>query len=300
MIAIYHQFKGVRQVTVYVDLLFVLNLVINTLVLAGALALSRERMHLLRLICAGAVGAFYSVLVFFPETNFLFRALLRFLVSVVMVAVGIPTPSLRRFLKALLWFYICLGAFAGGMYLFYSFTSLGAEMVYSGGVYYVDMPLWLLLAVSFAFYGFIRLASFLQCRSKPLQTLEKIEICIDEKYRTLIAFVDTGNHLIDPLTLSPVVLVEASALTGVLPPSLIDAVKAGDSGALESLCRRHAKLKCRLIPFRSIEKSGGMIFAVRPDWIRLVSGGQYENVLLGLCATRLGENYQALLPEKLQ
>ncbi len=286
--------------TVYVDLLFVLNLVMNTLVLAGALALSREKMHLLRLICAGAIGAFYSVLVFFPETNFLFRTFLRFLVSAVMVAVGIPTPTFKRFLKALLWFYLCLGAFAGGMYLFYSFTALGAEMVYSGGVYYVDMPLWLLLAVSFTFYGFIRLASFLQCRTKPLQTLQKIEICIDGKYRTLTAFVDTGNHLIDPMTLAPVVLVEASALAGVLPSSLIDAVKAGDSEALESLCRRHTKLKCRLIPFHSIEGSGGMIFAVRPDWIRLVSGGQYENILLGLCATTLGGDYQALLPEKLQ
>ena len=286
--------------TVYVDLLFVLNLVINTLVLAGALALSREKMHLLRLICAGAIGAFYSVLAFFPETTFLLRTVLRLAVSVVMVAVGIPTPNKRRFFKALLWFYLCLGAFGGGMYLFYSFTSLGAEMVYSGGIYYVDMPLWLLLTVSFAFYGFIRLASFLQCRSKPLQTLEKIEICVDEKYRTLTAFVDTGNSLIDPLTLAPVVLVEVSALVGVLPQALIDAVKAGDSAALELLCRRYAKLKCRLIPFHSIEKSGGIIFAVRPDWIRLVSGGQYENVLLGLCAVTLGEGYQALLPEKLQ
>ncbi len=288
--------------TVYVDLLFVLNLVINTLVLGGALALSREKPNSLRLICGGAIGAMYSVLVFFPQIAFLFRAALRLAVGAVMVAVGIPTPSPKRFLKALLWFYICLGAFGGGMYLFYSFTALGAEMVYSGGVYYVDMPLWLLLVVSFTFYGLIRLAAWAQLRRPPLQTLEKIEVCVDEKYRTLTAFVDTGNHLSDPLTLAPVIIVEAAALQGVLPTEVIKAVKAGDSAALEPLCRRFAKLKCRLIPFQSILRSGGVMFAVRPDWVRLVTGGQYENVILGLCPTPLSEDgsYQALLPEKLQ
>ena len=43
--------------TVYVDLLFIVNLMINALLLAGATALARERLHRMRLLAAAAVGA---------------------------------------------------------------------------------------------------------------------------------------------------------------------------------------------------------------------------------------------------
>ncbi len=289
--------------TVYVDLLFILNLVINTLVLAGGNVLARERVHRLRLLSGAALGALYSVLMFFPETGFLFRTGMRLAVGALMVAVGIPTPSFRRYLRALLWFYLSLGVFGGGMYLFYSFTAAGAQMVFSNGIYYVDMPLWLLLTVSFGFYGLIRLAAFVQCRRHPVQGLQPIEICCMGRYRSLTAFVDTGNTLTDPLTLSPVVIVQAQALSGVLPEELISAVKAGKHGELESLGRRYSELKCRLIPFRGVGESGGLMFAVRPDWIRrLPDGGPVENVLLGLSGRALSEDntYQALLHNAMQ
>lgn len=289
--------KWVIAVTVYVDLLFLLNLIINTLVLAGAVALGRERMHLLRLLSAAGIGAFYSVLIFFPQLSFVFRTGLRLLVGALMVAVGIPTASFKRYLRALLWFYLCLGVFGGGMYLFYALTPLGAQMLYSGGVFYVDMPLWLLLLLSFSFYGLVRLAAFVKCR-QPLQTLEKIEICVGGRYRTLTAFVDTGNTLVDPMTLAPVIIVEAAALKGVLPERLLTAVKTEDAAALEQLARQFSSLKCRLIPFQSVGESGGVMFAVRPDWIRTVPDGEpRENVLLGLCRKKLSPDntYQALL-----
>lgn len=284
--------------TVYIDLLFILNFVINTLVLAGGNVLARERVHRFRLLGGAAIGALYSVLMFFPQTDFLFRVGMRLGVGALMTAVGIPTPSFRRYLRALLWFYLSLGVFGGGMYLFYTFTAAGAEMVYSNGIYYVDMPLWLLLAVSFGFYGLIRLAAFVQWHRQPHRELQAIEICCMGKYRSLTAFLDTGNTLRDPLTLSPVVIVQVQALVGLLPDALIAAVKAGKHGQLEEINCQYRELKCRLIPFRSVGESGGLMFAVRPDWIRRLPDGEpVGNVLLGLSSTILSEDntYQALL-----
>ena len=282
--------------TIYVDLLFVLNLVINALVLSGAAVLARERLHHLRLLSGAAIGAFYSVLMFFPKTGILFRVGARLAVGALMVAVGISVPSFKRYLRALLWFFLSLGVFGGGMYLFYSFTAAGSQMVMSGGIYYVDMPLWLLLSVSFGFYGLIRLTALWQHRHTPSHSLRSVEICFGGKYRTLTAFVDTGNTLSDPLTLACVIVVEAQALRGVLPETLLSAVKAGDPTCLDSL--HFEGIKCRLLPFRGVGESGGMLLAVRPDWVRLLPRGEpMENVLLGLSAGKMSEDgtYQALL-----
>ena len=169
-------------------------------------------------------------------------------------------------------------------------------MVMSGGIYYVDMPLWLLLTVSFGFYGLIRLTALWHRRRAPQQSLHTIEICCGGRYRSLTAFADTGNTLSDPLTLASVIIVEVQALRGVLPEALVSAVKAGDLTCLDSL--HFEGIRCRLLPFRGVGESGGVLLAVRPDWVRLLPRGEpMENVLLGLSAGRLSQDgsYQALL-----
>ncbi|MBR5783161.1 MAG: sigma-E processing peptidase SpoIIGA [Clostridia bacterium] len=282
--------------TIYVDLLFIVNWVLNSLVLAAAAALAREKLHRLRLLTAAALGALYSVMMFFPETEFLYRAVIRLVTGAVMVLIGLPTPSLRRFLRALLCFYISLGVFGGGMYIFYNFTAAGANMVYSNGVYYVDLPLWMLLVLSFGFYGVIRLTAFVQYRRRPTEGLVEVEICCRGQYRTLTAFLDTGNSLVDPMTLSPVVVAEAAALKGMLPAELLSAVREGRPELLAELSAQHSGLKCRLIPYKGAVGESCLLFAVRPDWIRrLPDGAPVENVLLGLTGHKLSEEYQVLL-----
>ena len=128
--------------TVYVDLLFIVNLMMNTLLLAATCALAGERLHRGRLLSAAALGALYCVLMFFPRADWAFALGLRLVTGAVMVWIGVPTHGILRFLKALLFFYITLGVFGGGMYLFYSFTAVGAQMVYSNGIYYIDLPVW--------------------------------------------------------------------------------------------------------------------------------------------------------------
>ncbi len=285
--------------TVYVDLLFAVNLMINTLLLAATAALAGERLRRLRLLSAAALGALYCVLMFFPQADWAFALGMRLATGAVMVWVGVPTHGLWRYLRALLFFYVSLVTFGGGMYLFYTFTAAGARMVYSNGIYYIDLPLWLLLALSFLFYGMIRLAAFLRQKQHPVEGLVEVEIALDGAFRNVRALIDTGNSLQDPLTLAPVMIVEAAALEGCLPEELLQAVKREDSGALEALSRRHRELKCRLLPYHGIQGGGRLLFALRPDWIRrLPDGKPVEQVLLGLTAARLdgmGE-YRALLP----
>ena len=171
-------------------------------------------------------------------------------------------------------------------------------MVYSNGIYYIDLPLWLLLVLSFTFYGLIRLAAFVQNKKHPIEGIVEIEICCQGQYRNVSALLDTGNSLQDPLTLAPVVIVEAAALRGVLPEDICAAVRMGENTALERLVREHGALKCRLLPYHGIQGEERLLLALRPDWIRLLPNGKpVENVQLGLTGTTLSEagDYCALL-----
>ncbi len=285
--------------TVYVDLLFIVNWMINTLVLAGAVALAGEKPHRLRLPAAAALGAMYCVLMFFPEADVLLWLGMRVLVGAVMVYIGIPTPNLRRYLRALMMFYISLAVFGGGMYLFYTFTAAGAEMLYSNGVFYIDLPLWLLLGLSFAFYGLIRLGALLQYKKHPPEGRVELEICLNGSYRTVTALLDTGNTLVDPLTLAPVIVVEAKALAGLLPDELLRAVERGITTRPEVL----SHCKCRLLPYRSVGGEERLLPVIRPTFVRLLpSGSAQEHVLLGLTGTTLSETgeYHALLHHRMK
>ncbi len=286
------------MMTVYVDLLFIVNLMINTLMLAGACVLARERLHRIRLLLGAGLGALYCVLMFFPEIEYLFRLGLRLAVGAVMVWIAIPTPNLKRYFRALFYFCICLAVFGGGMYLFYAFTAAGAEMIYSNGIYYVDLPLWLLLLLSFTFYGLIRLVALIQSKRHPVEGLVEIEICCKGRYRTVSAMLDTGNSLQDPLSLAPVIIVEASALRGMLPEEICSAVRMGETMRLEELAAQYKHLKCRLLPYRDVQGESKLLFAIRPQWVRRLPDGEImENILLGLTDAPLSEagEYHALL-----
>lgn len=284
--------------TVYVDLLFTVNFVINILLLTGAAALSGGAVRWGRLFSGAMLGALYSVLMFFPATGLLFRWGIRLVAGALIVWVGVPAKSPRQYFKTLICFFVCLFVFGGGMYAFYTFTSAGAQMVYSNGIYYVDLPLWLLLTLAFGFYGLIRLTAFWQGRKSPKHSLTAVEICLNGRYRTLTGLVDTGNALQDPISLAPVIIVWVGALRTVLPPELYAAVCADDATLLEQLPPSCKSLGCRLIPYRSITGGGRLLFAVHPDWVRpLPNGTARSNVLLALVAEKpdADGNFEAIL-----
>ena len=126
----------------------------------------------------------------------------------------------------------------------------------------------------------------------------EIEVAIGGCFRNVRALIDTGNSLQDPITLAPVIIVEAQMLQDCLPEELLQAVRRRDSGALEQLAGQYPRLRCRLLPYRGLQGEGHLLFALRPEWIRrLPDGKPVEQVLLGLTASPLcaDGSYHALL-----
>lgn len=126
----------------------------------------------------------------------------------------------------------------------------------------------------------------------------------------VMALVDTGNRLRDPLTGHPVVVIEQSVLQPLLPANLQPAVEQMEAGDLTAVSRLLASerwsSRFRVIPFSSIGRKHGLMVGFRPDEIRLVVDGRAVpagDCILAVCKGPLDPDgaYKALVhPELVQ
>lgn len=124
----------------------------------------------------------------------------------------------------------------------------------------------------------------------------------------LSALVDTGNSLYDPLTNSPVVVVEFSAIKNILPmeiQSIFDESKENDLDSVTKIVSDSRWLsRFRLIPFTSLGKENGMLIGFRPDYIEVGENTEKKgvtDVIIGIYNRALSKNnnYNALLSPEL-
>lgn len=256
--------------TVYIDVLFVVNLIINYILIYACGTLSRLRRKRWRMASGALIGACYAVLIFFPDFSMLYTTVSKMLISMVIVASSFPFYSLRSYIKALLIFYMVSFGFGGCVLAVFYFTDIGSRLgaVYSNGIFYFNLPWTVLLLSGIMFYVFAKICSLLSGKLIHTASLRKsLRISLDGKVAEIPALLDTGNALVDPITLSPVIIAEYK----FVKPLFSDDVRSGlDRIGTDNLTWVMSEvsskgLKVRLIPFSSLGKENGMLLGFVPD-----------------------------------
>ena len=84
-----------------------------------------------------------------------------------------------------------------------------------------------------------------------------LKIEINNKEFQVKAIVDTGNFLSDPITKTPVVVVEKDVLIGIIEDNILNNLDGIIDG--RSVLSDEYALKLRLIPFSSLGKENGLL-----------------------------------------
>ena len=120
------------------------------------------------------------------------------------------------------------------------------------------------------------------------------------------AFLDTGNHLRDPVTRRPVVVVDYSLVREALTPAARAFIEAvADGGALPQLPPEDPWLpRMRVIPYRSVQRRSSLMPGLRADRISLGRGAHavsHVSVVVGLevAGGLANEECHALVPPAL-
>ncbi len=284
--------------TVYIDVLFAVNMIINCLLLLATAKITRQSTSPVRIALGSAAGAVYAVCMFFPQIKALYSAAAKIAVSFILVAVTFTIRKPRTFFKTVFVFYITSFIFGGISFGVFYFTGAGVGTVISNGIFYYNLPLRLLLISSAIAYGTIRII-WRVYKSDRMRDYRRVDIYLHGKNVSLNALVDTGNMLNDPLTHTPVVVAEFERLKDILPVEF-NAVYAGNQDSPESIILNesisHLAPRLRIIPFSSLGAADGMLLGFKPDAVkigRLVTG----DIIIGIYGSRLsaGKDYDALL-----
>ena len=278
----------------YADVLFILNALIDYLLLLLAARAAGEPLRRGRFLLAAAVGGIYAVLIFVPGFAFLNRRIYKGMSAAVMFLLAYGTT--RRLWKQSLIFLALSCALGGGIAAIGMMD--GAALSLGQGVVYSVPDLKLVLLSGAGCYAALRILMPKLCR----HTATERELCpvtfeLHDRKICLMALIDTGNTLTDPVVGQSVPVAEGSALEGLFPPSHRPG-REDMNDPVSGMTRLNTdgwRGKFSLLPYRAGGVERGFLLAVRMD--RLTIGEKTrEGALVALSPTPVsdGGGYRVL------
>ncbi|MBO8171135.1 MAG: sigma-E processing peptidase SpoIIGA [Bacillaceae bacterium] len=295
---------------VYLDVAFLLNFIIDLILLRLTAFFARRTVSSRRLILGALVGAGYTVFLFFPPLSFLYTFAIKLLFSMVIICIVFGFHRWTAFLWNLTLFYFVSFLIGGGILALHFFLQgkmemlSGVALVQTQGVFHpvtfsllaVGIPLIVWLAVR-TYHGIGRSKRMARYKARVL-------IEMNQQNVTCEGLVDTGNKLYEPLTRVPVMIIEMEQVKDLLPSSFVDKVREGvnvmeDHDFFTGLDADWANT-FRVIPFRGVMGKMDFLLAFRPDgvWIHMEDHVYSpEKVLVGINPEKLASHgdYQAII-----
>lgn len=287
-----------RDVTIYIDVLFMLNFLINSCLFYTTGKICKREIGTGRLCAVSAVSALYAAVMFFPKLRILYTLLLKIAFTAAFAALAFRLRKPREILLVTAVFFLVSFAFGGAVVAVVFLTDAGERLnaSFSNGQFYMDVSVWSLAAASAAAYGGTMLFAKLCRKNYSRERLTvRLEIRALGGGFTVNGFVDTGCYLCGAGE-TPAIAVEYEAVRGVLPPCfeefVIDPLRA-----FAEYPKFSAENKITVLTYRGFGGGNGIIPAVTAESIRALNGGRVgERVLVGFTAQKLSDGeYNAII-----
>lgn len=277
---------------VYADVLFLINFIINAILLHATALLGKCKRSPWRVLFGAALGAVYAVCMFFPRLHLFYTLLFKLVFGSVLIALVFHPGRIIDFLRISGIFYAVSFLFGGAVFGVMLLTDAGimSRAIIQNGVLYFDLPAGVLLgtvSICLAVVWIWRKTASLRLRKQSLY--RDVTVTYDGKQVCLRALVDTGNTLTDPLTLTPVMIAELNALRELLPPCPTFSVEELSVGGLAT--------RLRVIPFTSLGTKHGLLIGFRPDSVTIGPSDTHYDIVVGLYEHDLSDDrsYNALV-----
>lgn len=287
--------EGEVMTVIYVDTLFLLNALVDYLLLLCAARLAGEPLKRLRFALGAVLGGGYAVAIFLPGLGFLERPACQLAAAVLMVLAAFWGS--RRLGRQVLIFFSLSCAFAGGVLAISMLGGQGLRL--NRGVIYSGMDLKIVLLSAAGCYAVLSLLLQKAVRHTSFTgELKAVRLELEDRTVELTALTDTGNTLTDPVTGQGVMVAEGERLLPLFAASQCPSVQElrDPAGALERLTGAGGHF--RLLPYRAVGVDRGLLLAVRVDRA-VVDGEDRGAMVVALSPTPVsdGGGYGALLGE---
>lgn len=253
---------------VYVDLFFLLNMGMNTLVFILTAKAAGYDWRWLRVLTAAAAGGLYAIGAVIPALSFLYGWPVMFCVAALLLFIVFGRQPLRRFIH-LYSLFLLVSFVLGGAVTGWFFASDGGQWMVHGATWSVSWKHVLagsLLAVFLI--AFTMKTTLMRARQKRF--LYSVTIGYRMREVTVTALLDSGNSLLSPLSRRPVLLVEQRRLLPVLGEDVcrfLSSMPASSWFSELTACSDHLWLeRVEPILYQSVGNRN-MLIGFRPDCV---------------------------------
>ena len=261
------------QETVYIDSVFLLNLVMDLYLLMLTAKVLGKTATYLRIFAGSIIGAAgYCIVLCVPGIPYAMKVLLGMIpTGVLMIKIACKTKGIRELIRATGYLYL-FSFFLGGFILFLK-GKLCVPKEFENSA--------LLLAL-LGFTGYAVCSRIIEkYREKRRNCFCRVCLCTDEGTMEIKALIDTGNGLVDPVSKKPVAIL--------------------DEEVWSYMQRWKRPEKYKAIPYHSIGKDRGLLEGYMVDFMEVIGKTekkQYKDVIIAVFEGKVsgrGE-YQMILP----
>jgi len=289
---------------VYGDVILLENFIMNFIILWCTAKLLKHKRSWMLLAIAAMLGAFYALGSYFPELKNFYTPFMKVVFSIFIITIAYLPHHIRDFSKLIAVFYIISFVFGGAAFGLFYFMN-GLKYISYGTFYIKDFPVKTLVVSIIIAYFVVKYSwDFVQYRVKRERIITEINILLDNKKAALMALVDTGNALSEPITKAPVVVAEYSSIKELLPVDVQEIFEKDNQNDFNLIAHimSNSELvtRFRVIPFKSLGKDNGMLLGFKPDEIQLIDQDKKQsikNIIIGIYNKKLSNSgeYSALI-----
>lgn len=279
--------------TIYLDLILLENVVMNYIIILATGMICRANIKHIRIFLSSLLGAAYAIIIYAVDIEIYNNQITKIFVSICMVYIAFNSGNIKIMLKQLIIFYLTSFCFGGAAY--YLLYNLSPNLIKNiNGAYVGTYPI--KIAVLGGILGFFVINISFKIIKRKLtkkDMLYNIEIFYKENKCSIKVILDTGNLLTDPITKTPVVIVEAQKLKNIIPEKILNNIENVICNNVFENIAEEIKTRCSIIPFSSIGKNNGIIIGFRPDYIKVYTDNGEEirkKVIIGIHNNKIDKN----------
>ena len=290
---------------VYAEYLLLENIIINFIILYVTKKITRTKTSKLRLFIAALIGSIYTLVAFFPSLQFMAKFSIKISISMLMIILAFNPERLNLFFKQISTFYVVSFAFAGAIIGIFYILNNNLNLTKFSFKNSDELIKFLITGIVIAILLIRYILKFYQFRVGKENYITNVVIGLNDKEVELMALIDTGNSLKEPISQMPVIVAEYRVLEGILP-ELIKKMylnkKDLDLNFMANIMEEMGDdIKLRLIPFKSIGNENGILIGFKPDKIKVYLENETksltEDIIVAIYNDKLAtdEQYNGLL-----
>ena len=244
----------------------------NAIIIYASAIILKIKPKTIRIILASGIGSIYAITTYVTELHIYTSIISKVILSIIMVYVSFNPQSIKKLFKQVFIFYLTSFVFGGvALYLIYVIEPKNALI--RNGMFVGDYVLKVIFLGAIVAFIIIKIAiKIIKTKINSKDMYCNIRIKISGQIVSTKAMIDTGNLAKEPITNTPVIIVESSLLYDILPKEILnnlDMILGGDLSKIPEKIQSQYMSKLRCIPFSSLGKQNGMLLGIKADEIEV-------------------------------